>query len=97
MLKFNSYTQKKLERIFTDLEYIIRFEKGNFQAGYCLVENKKIVVINRFFDTEAKINCLVDILMNLEVEEEKLEPKNAEFYRKLKRMAAKKEEAESNL
>ena len=96
MLKFNSYTQKKLERIFTDLEYIIRFEKGNFQAGYCLVENKKIVVINRFFDTEAKINCLVDILLKLEVDEQKLQPKNAEYYRKLKRLAEKQEEVGSN-
>ncbi len=84
-MKYNNYTQKKLERIFTELEYDIRFEKGNFQAGYCLVENKKIIVINRFFDTEAKVNCLIDILMNIEVEEEKLDDKNLEFFQKVKK------------
>ncbi len=44
---------------------MIRYEKGNFQSGYCLVENRKIAVVNKFFDTEARINCLLDILATL--------------------------------
>jgi hypothetical protein len=52
----------KLEQIFKDLDYKVRYEKGFFQSGYCLVQNRKIVIINRFFDIEARMNCLLDIL-----------------------------------
>ena len=37
-------------------------EKGNFHSGYCIVEENSIVVVNKFFDTEARINCLLEIL-----------------------------------
>lgn len=80
MFKYNTYTLKKIQGIFDELEYKIRYEKGNFQSGYCIVENKKIAVINKFFDTESKINCLIDILGKIEVDVKKLTDKNGEYY-----------------
>lgn len=56
-------TQKKLETLLETVGYVIRYEKGNFNSGYCLVQNKKIAVINKFFTTEAKINSLVEIII----------------------------------
>jgi hypothetical protein len=67
MLKPTKATLHKIESIFQDLEYTIRYEKGNFNAGYCIVEDRKIVVINRFFDTEGRINCLLDILSSIKI------------------------------
>lgn len=58
-----------MEAVFVELGYVIRYEKGNFQSGYCLVENRKIAVINKFFDTEARINTLLDILNTLPFDE----------------------------
>jgi hypothetical protein len=72
MLKFTPNNLKKLEALLEELGYVLRFEKGNFQAGYCLVEQRKVVVINRFFDTEGRINCLLDILSKIPIEKETL-------------------------
>ena len=63
--KYTSDTLKKIERIFKDLGYVIRYERGNFHAGYCILEKKKVVVINKFYDTESRINSLVEIINHL--------------------------------
>ncbi|HKK77647.1 MAG TPA: hypothetical protein VJ953_21390 [Saprospiraceae bacterium] len=81
--KYTKHFLKKLESLFDTLEYTIRYEKGNFQSGYCIVENKKIAVINKFFDTEARINTLLDILSTVEVDVETLDEKEAKLYRDL--------------
>lgn len=67
MVKFSKTTLQKMEVLFKDLEYNVRYEKGYFQSGYCIVEDKKIAIINKFFDTEARINCLIDILTSITV------------------------------
>jgi hypothetical protein len=70
---------KKLEAILEEIDYVVRYEKGNFQSGYCLVEARKIAVVNRFFDTEARINCLLDILSGLDYDQESLTEKSREL------------------
>lgn len=65
MVKYTKSNLQKLELLFKEQEYTIRYEKGNFQSGYCVVQARKIVVINKFFDTEARINCLLDILSTI--------------------------------
>lgn len=81
--KYTKHFLKKLEDLFDALSYSIRYEKGNFQSGYCIVENKKIAVINKFFDTEARINTLLDILSTIEVDVDTLEEKQAKLFQEL--------------
>lgn len=57
----------KLESLLQELGFTIRYEKGNFQAGYCIVQHRKVVVINKFFDLEGRINCMMDILAGLHI------------------------------
>jgi hypothetical protein len=76
-------TLKKLEAIFQDLDYTIRYEKGNFNSGYCIVEERRIAVINRFFDTEGRINSLLDILSQIAVHLELLSESSLDFYNKI--------------
>ena len=83
MFKYTKHSLKKLETLMTELEYTIRYEKGNFNSGYCIVENKKIAVINKFFDTEGRINCLLDILQNLEIPEEQLSEASIKLLKKI--------------
>jgi hypothetical protein len=83
-MKYTKTTLKKLENLFEEISYVIRYEKGNFQAGYCMVENKNIAVINKFYDTEGRINCLVDILQTLEIEESLLSDKSKKIYKAIK-------------
>lgn len=73
----------KMERLFEEQEYTIRYEKGHFNSGYCLVENKKVAVINRFFDTEARINVLLDILSNIRVEEALMTKESLGLFRQI--------------
>lgn len=54
-----------METLFGEIGYVVRYEKGNFQSGYCIVEQRKIAIINKFYDTEARINTLIDILSRL--------------------------------
>ncbi len=81
MFNYTKTTLKKLEAIFEELGYTVRYEKGNFQSGYCIVENRNVAVINKFFDTEARINTLIEILSTLEVDEAALSDKPRKMYR----------------
>ncbi len=87
MFKYTKHTLKKIEEFFSEIEYTIRYERGNFQSGYCIVENRKIAVINKFFDVEARINCLLDILSTLTIDEEELEDTSKVFYHKLRKFS----------
>lgn len=62
MVSTTKHSLKKLETLAKELGYTVRYEKGNFQSGYCLVESRQVAIINRFFDTEGRINVLLDIL-----------------------------------
>ena len=68
MAKGKKQLLTELENIFVSLQYKVRYEKGNFQSGYCLVENSKIVVINKFFDVEGRANSLIEILREIKID-----------------------------
>ncbi|TXF91658.1 hypothetical protein FUA23_00300 [Neolewinella aurantiaca] len=61
-ISHTKHTLKKLETLAKELGYKVRYEKGNFQSGYCLVEHQRVAIVNKFFDTEGRINVLLDIL-----------------------------------
>ena len=44
MNKHTKPTLQKIEQIFKELDYLVRYEKGTFNSGYCIVENTKIVI-----------------------------------------------------
>lgn len=83
MIKYTKHTLKKVEDLFNKIKYIIRYERGNFQSGYCIVENKRIAVINKFYDAEARINCLIEILGNVEVDSDILDEKEKKLFNQL--------------
>ncbi|HFC00754.1 MAG TPA: hypothetical protein ENJ53_08115 [Phaeodactylibacter sp.] len=79
------------------MEYKVRYEKGSFQSGYCLVENKKIAVVNRFFDVEGRINVLLEILSSFEdIDESIFTEKNLAFYHKIIKFNSKEKEKEND-
>jgi hypothetical protein len=82
-LKYNTHTLQKIEALFQASDYIIRYEKGSFNSGYCILESKKVVVINKFYDVEARINCLIDIIGDVLILEDNLEEKQLKFYNQL--------------
>jgi len=62
MVSMTKHSLKKLEKLAEELGYTVRYEKGNFTSGYCLVEHRRMAIINKFYDTEGRINGLLDIL-----------------------------------
>jgi hypothetical protein len=78
-MRYTQTTLKKLEELFDELDYSVRYEKGNFQSGYCLVESRRVAVVNKFFDTEARINTLLDILSKFEFDYESLSEKSRDM------------------
>ncbi|MBX7226322.1 MAG: hypothetical protein K1X55_09850 [Chitinophagales bacterium] len=81
--KYSPHTLKKIETIFQQLNYIVRYEKGRFNSGFCVLEDKRVVVVNKFFDVEARINTLIEILNQIEIDVSGLDDKNLKFYKEL--------------
>ncbi len=52
---------KVMEQEFKIAGLRIRYEKGNFQSGYCLFERQGVVIVNKFFSLAAKIETLEEI------------------------------------
>ena len=64
-IKYTKHFLDKLENLFAASEYILRYEKGNFKSGYCVLKDTKIVIVNKYFPMEGKINALIDIVNEL--------------------------------
>jgi hypothetical protein len=79
-MKFTQTTLDKLERILDESEYLVRYERGNFQSGYCILEQKKVVVLNKFHQLEGRISALIDIIPQLRIIPEMLSPETRRVY-----------------
>lgn len=73
-ISMTKHTLKKLETLAKELGYKVRYEKGNFQSGYCLVEHQRVAIVNKFYDTEGRINVLLDILSQYRKKKEEQDP-----------------------
>ena len=73
----------KLEDLMAETDFILRYEKGTFKSGYCILNSKKVAIVNKYFTHEGKINCLIDIFKAIEVDTEKLSPKNQSLFLEL--------------
>jgi len=85
MIKYTKHNLNRLEDIFSELMIAVRYEKGNFQSGYCIVFGKNIVIVNKFFDVEARINTLLEILDQGTFDPNELTEENYEWYQKVRK------------
>ncbi|MBL7819836.1 MAG: hypothetical protein JNL65_04410 [Saprospiraceae bacterium] len=90
-MKYTRNNLKKLEDLCAALSYKVRYEQGHFQSGYCVVSSKNIIVINKFFDIEGRMNCLIELLPELKADPDQLEDDYKEFYKKLISMRSMQE------
>ena len=80
-MKYTQATLNSLEKILAESGYIIRFERGTFQSGYCILEEKKIVVLNKFLQTEGRINTVIDIIGQLKIDPGPLSAESRHAYK----------------
>ncbi len=79
-IKYTKHFLNKLEDVMSETDYILRYEKGNFQSGYCILNDSKIAIVNKFFALEGKINSLVEILKSIQLDPSKLSEGNKKLY-----------------
>lgn len=92
IMKYTKHNLKKIQELLEELGYAVRYEKGHFQSGYCVVENKKIAIINKFYDTEGRIHVLLDIISKIGVNPNDLSENTAQFFKKIISSQEKQEE-----
>ncbi|MEY3678925.1 MAG: hypothetical protein RI924_1066 [Bacteroidota bacterium] len=83
-LTITNHTLEKLESILSSSDYKVRYEKGNFKTGACVLENSRVVVINKFSNLENKIQGLASLIQLLDIETELLDDKQKQLLRILK-------------
>lgn len=81
---YSQHTLDKLEALLKSLGFKLRYEKGNFKTGACVLELNRIVIVNRFSSLESKINALTALLQATEAEEGMLDDKQKAFLYLLK-------------
>ncbi len=69
-MKYTQTSLDKLEAIPEEAGYVLRYERGTFQSGYCILEDRKVVVLNKFLQTEGRINTLIDLIPQLDIKPE---------------------------
>lgn len=79
-MKYTQSTLDKLEEIPQQAGYVLRYERGTFQSGYCILESKKVVVLNKFLQTEGRINTLLDLIPQLEINTDALTEESKKLY-----------------
>ena len=81
--KLTKQFQKKIELLLESQDYKIRFEKGNFKSGYCIIREKKVIIINKYFTTEGKITALIEIIESINISPKKCSKENLNTLNKI--------------
>ena len=82
-IKFTKQFLAKLEDIFSESDYTLRYERGNFQSGYCLLNEEKVAIVNKFFPLDGRISSLVEILRSININQDRLSEKNRILYQEI--------------
>ncbi|MBS1729431.1 MAG: hypothetical protein JSS67_01505 [Bacteroidetes bacterium] len=79
-MKISPATLTRLEAILSQSQYTPRYERGTFQSGWCLLEKKRVVVLNKFLDVEGRINVLLELIPKLEINYDMLTLESQQLY-----------------
>ena len=78
--------EKEFEELIKDLRAIasqlgaeVRFEKGDFKGGYCLLKENKVIIINKFANLQRKVMILSVALKELGIDQIYLTPRMREI------------------
>ncbi|PKL82846.1 MAG: hypothetical protein CVV24_07965 [Ignavibacteriae bacterium HGW-Ignavibacteriae-3] len=78
--------EKEFESILQDLKQLaqemgakVRFERGDFKGGYCLLRDDKTIVINKLSTLQKKIMILTTALKDLGINDHYIQPKIREI------------------
>ncbi|MDQ3550847.1 MAG: hypothetical protein M3413_04905 [Bacteroidota bacterium] len=84
-MKYTQTTLDKIEKIIEESGYVVRYERGSFQSGFCILEDRKVVVLNKFLQLEGRINTLIDLIPQLKIDSETLTPQSNKLFIDIRR------------
>ncbi|NCD71291.1 hypothetical protein [Mucilaginibacter agri] len=84
MLTLTNHTLEKIENLLKSAGYKVRYEKGNFKTGACLLQNSRMIVVNKFSNLEVKIQSLAELVRTTEIDQKLLDEKQLAFYQQIK-------------
>ncbi len=82
-MKVNQALHTKLENLLLALNFKLRYERRNFRSGHCLLEEQNVIVINKFYPLESKVNALVEILREIQPDLSLLDSSQQKFLQQL--------------
>ena len=82
-IKYSNQFLRKLEELIGETDHILRYEKGNFRSGWCILKDTRIIIVNKFFTKDGKINALMDIIKTINIDPDVLSEKNKKLYQEL--------------
>ena len=78
--------EKEFEEIIQDLKNLasqmgaeVRFEKGDFKGGYCILKDSKVIVVNKMANLQRKVMILSMALKELGIDKIYLTPRLREI------------------
>ncbi|HAK31114.1 MAG TPA: hypothetical protein DCO90_18145 [Sphingobacterium sp.] len=80
MLPFTQSSLTKIEEFFKEQGYKVKYEKGSFRTGACMLQTTKVVVVNKFSNLEIKIQSLWNILLDIDIDSEVISEKFLPLY-----------------
>jgi hypothetical protein len=83
-LSFTPHTLDKLETLLKTTGYKVRYEKGNFKTGACMLQSSKIIVVNKFSNLESRILAIAELARELDFDFDLLDDKQVAFAQQLK-------------
>ena len=79
-MKYTQNTLDKIEKVVEETGYVVRYERGSFQSGFCILEEKKVVVLNKFLHLEGRINTLIDLIPFLKIHSDTLTQESRKIF-----------------
>ena len=84
MLTLTTHTLEKLEILLRTAGYKVRYEKGNFKTGACVLLSSQVVVVNKFSNLESKIQAIAGLIRELDLDFSLLDEKQIAFVHQIK-------------
>lgn len=72
----------ELEEVASRLGYTVRYEKGNFQGGYCILKESRLLVVNSRNEIERRIIIVAKSLKQIGVDDIFVKPNVREIIEK---------------
>ncbi len=64
----------ELKEVFDKIGYKVILDNGNFNSGYCILEDDKVIVINKNKPYENRVRVLSQILSSIKLDDIYMKP-----------------------